>query len=259
MDASSRVDAAFDAGMDATVSEAGPDARTADAGVEGGLPDGGTDAGALDGGRDALVSDAGVDAGTDAGSDAGSFDAGPTGVCTPSAGCLFLECVSTVVPNETMSGMVLSANFWPGFRFQIPTGGDRAVRRIEVNLRSGSASAGTIFTALVRLTGPSDTPDASDLTGADVLTTLVIAVPGGTAVSKTVGADTAITVPAGWYAAVFGTGAFGGTLATATVHSNFGGGMCGGGFGYPFSIRQSDGMFILQSATPHMAVEAWMP
>ena len=63
------------------------------------------------------------------------------------------------------------------------------------------------------------------------------------------------TLAPGWYAAVFGTGAFGATLGSATVHSNSGSGGCASGFGFPFSIRQSDGMLILQGATPHFVVE----
>jgi hypothetical protein len=107
---------------------------------------------------------------------------------------------------------VLSAGFWPGFRFQVPPGAAVTATSIGVNLQSGGA--GTIFGAIVRLTGSSDAPDAPDLTGADVLAIATITVPGG-ALSVTATEAIAPTLAPGWYAAVFGTGAFGATLASA--------------------------------------------
>jgi hypothetical protein len=54
--------------------------------------------------------------------------------------------------------------------------------------------------------------------------------------------------------AIFGTGAFGATLPSGTIHSNGFAGPCIGGQ-FPFSLRRSDGMVILQAASPHMLVE----
>ncbi|MCZ7687295.1 MAG: hypothetical protein M5U28_54585 [Sandaracinaceae bacterium] len=185
----------------------------------------------------------------DAGSDAGT-DAGLAG--TP----VTLECVPAVAGNETASGMVLSAGFWTGFRFQVSAGSDLTTTAIAINVRS--SSAGTIFGAIVRLTSMTDAPDAADLTGGDVAAMTTLSVPGGPS-SATVSAPITATLSPGWYAAVFGTGAFGATLASATVHSNSGTGGCGSGFGYPFTLRQSDGALILQAATPHFAVHGVRP
>jgi predicted DsbA family dithiol-disulfide isomerase len=127
---------------------------------------------------------------------------------------------------------------------------------MQVNLRSGGS--GTVFGALLRLTGPSDGPDAPDLTGSDVLGTTLVTVLGG-ASSTTVSAPITAVLSPGWYAAIFGTGAFGATLSTATIHSNSGGGGCGSGYGFPITIRQSDGMLILQGATPHFQVDGVRP
>jgi hypothetical protein len=104
----------------------------------------------------------------------------------------------------------------------------------------------------------SDVPDAPDLTGSDVIATTTVSLPGG-ASSATVSSPIGAVLTPGWYAAVFGAGAFGATITSATVHSNSGTGGCGSGYGYPFSIRQSDGMFVLQAATPHFAVDAVAP
>lgn len=239
MDASAPVDA----GSDASVTDAGAtDGGARDAGATDAAP---FDAGPMDAGpADAGLSDAGPP-------DAGPPDSGPP-VGTPAS----YQCVPAVAGNEMNAGIVLSSGFWSGFRFEVPGGADVTTTSMQVNLKSNDA--GTVFGALVRLTDRNDRPDAADLTSSDVLATTTLTVPGGSA-STTVSAPVTAVLPPGWYAAIFGTGAFGTSLTRATIHSNSGGGGCGSGYGFPFTIRQSDGMFILQGASPHFQVDGVRP
>ncbi len=185
--------------------------------------------------------DASADLDSSTGTDGGT-DAGPA---------VLFQCVPPMVGNETSAGLVLSADVWPGFRFQV-TGS--AVTTTSMGLNVESPSAGTVFGAIVSLSGMTDGPDAPDLTSGDVLATTSIALPGS-AMSTTASGSVSVALAPGWYMAVFGTGAFGATLASATVHSNSGDVGCSHGFGYPFSIRQSDGLLIPQAATPHFFVD----
>lgn len=233
---------------------AASDARTPDALALDARPDddAARDAPVLDGATSDGALDAGVlDAGVlDAGAlDAGVIDAGAPDASVPTTR---LEC-AVPVPAGPGSGIVLSSNIWSGFRFEI-TGGARIVGLgLEFTPEPGP---GTVFGALVRLTGASDVPDDPALGGSDVLDVRSISVPstGGAPVVAQAALDVLATP--GWYAVVFGTGAFGATLTGGTIPSGGGGG-CRAlpGSGYPFSLRQSDGMFILQGAEPHMFVE----
>lgn len=234
---------AADAGADASVPrDAGSvriDAGRRDAGADGGMDAGPlVDGGAtIDAGDDASLPDAGE---ADAASDASAFDGGTA---------IAFVCAEPVLPNESSSAMGLSSGFWPGFRFEVSAGADVAATSIGLTV---SSSGGTLFGAIVRLSGPTDAPDAADLSGSDVVVTTPITLPSG---SATVAAPIDAVLTPGWYAAVYGTGAFGATIASATIHSNSGAGGCGSGFGFPFTLRQSDGSLILQAATPHLVVE----
>jgi hypothetical protein len=232
------------------------DARPSDAGVvDTGTPD--------DAAADARAPDTGApDTGSpDTGApDTGAPDTGSPDTGAPDTGSggtpVSYECVAAITGNETNSALVLSDNFWPGFRFQVPAGGAVATTGIGVNIRS--SAAGTVFAALVALTGPSDGPDSANLTSSDVLATTLLPLPGGPSSTTTIEPITASLGP-GWYAAVFGTNAFGASVMSASIHSNSGAGGCGSGFGYPFTLRQSDGSLILQAATPHMIVTGTRP
>lgn len=236
-------DGGVDGGMDGGAPDAGePDGGAADAGgTDGGLDAGSTDAGTLDsGGADAGGVDAG---GVDAGFDAGppSVDAGPPG--TP----VRFECHPVVIP-QLSGGISVSDNFWSGFRFQV-TGG--AVTTVGMGLHVSGTSP--VFGALVALTGPTDWPDSANLTTPDVLGTTVIAFPGFPAGSAS-GPITA-SLPAGWYMAIFGKGAFGASGGSANTRSNSPSTTCTNGQN-PVTIRQSDGRQILQGASPNFFVDA---
>lgn len=161
-----------------------------------------------------------------------------------------LACVDIVAP-EASAGLALDARFWPGFRFELT--GSEAVQLVAVGLEA-SVSGGSLHASLVRLTGPSDTPDLPDLTSSDVVARTLIEFPsGGGRVIQS--APLMATLTPGWYALVFGTGAFGATATSASIPSAGGSGCSLPGSSFPFTIRQSDGMFILQGASPRMFVQ----
>jgi len=144
------------------------------------------------------------------------------------------------------AGLLFPSNLWPGYRFQLTS--PARVRRVGVELTPDGAS--TVSAAIVALTGPSDTPDDPALGGGDVLVRADVSVPAASR-PIVVGGDLDASLGAGWYALVFSTTTTGGTLPSG------GGRGCVStpASGYPFTIRQSDGMFILQGAQPHLFVE----
>jgi hypothetical protein len=228
-----------DAGRDATADARDADARDADARD--------ADAGDADAG-DADAGDA--DAGDAGDADAGDADAGDADA---TAGTI-LECAPAIDPNESMSGMVLSTDVWVGFRFQVPAGGTRTLTRVELNMHPGVSTSETVFAAIVALTGPGDIPDSYDLTSPDVLTRVLMTFPPGPTRSATVSTPVGLPVAPGWYAAVFGTGAFFASLSMGTVHTNGGTGPCLDG-NHPFSMLRRTSTFVLQAQSPHMLVE----
>jgi hypothetical protein len=242
-----------------------PDAGASDAASgdahaasDAGGSDAGRDAGrAIDGGRDAAMSvdagrDVGIDAGRDAGIDAG-HDGGADAAVAADSGVRRLECVPAVGGNELSSGMVLGANFWVGFRFQITAA--TTLESVGLDLQPDFGASGSVLAGVVRLTDATDGPDTPNLTGTDVVATVLVSVPSTGGASVVAGAPLSASLPAGWYALEIGIGSGGATLSGATVHSNSGGGGCTlPGSSYPFTIRQSDAMLILQGATPNLFV-----
>jgi hypothetical protein len=206
----------------------------------------------------ALDASAPRDAGMDAPSamdaarpDAAVLDAPTPTRDAPSAGSdtgprgTVIEC-APIVPSGASAGLVFSRMFWPGFRFEV-TASTRARR---VGLQIAPDRTGVVQAALVRLTGPSDGPDVADLSGADVVARADLAMPAS-ATALVLGVDVDVALTPGWYALVFGTTDVGGSLPSA------GGRGCisSPGSSFPFSIRQSDGVLILQGAEPHLFVE----
>ena len=161
------------------------------------------------------------------------------------------SCASAGAGN--VGGAVLNASFYVGFRFQITS--SVVTKRIGASVTRSSGDASSMFAALVRLTSGSDDPDTANLMGMDRIATTVVSVPAGTdavAVSNPI----TVTLEPGWYAAVFGTGAFGASTGdvNARAYGNIG---CNAQSGttYPFSIRQSDGLVIAQAASLNLFVE----
>jgi hypothetical protein len=235
----------------ASMPDGGHDAGAADAGRDAGRPDAGHDAGARDaghdGGRDAaMTSDAGHDAAIVA-------DAGRDAAMTSDTGERQIECVPAVAGNELSSGMVLDANFWVGFRFEVTSA--TTLTGVGLDLVPSGGASGTLFAGVVALTGSSDTPDTPDLSGADVVASGLVPVTGAGGSSVIARGAMSASLAPGWYALEVGVGGGATLVGGATVHSNSGAGGCTmPGASFPFSIRQSDGMFILQAATPNLFV-----
>ncbi len=102
-------------------------------------------------------------------------------------------------------GVTVSSTFYTGWRFQV-TDGPLITTDIGAHF-SGNGGA-TLFGAIVRLTGPQDSPDRFDLTSSDVLTTTVFNGPAGSA-SQEISTPLNIELQNGWYLVIFGAGAFG--------------------------------------------------
>jgi hypothetical protein len=190
--------------------------------------------------------------------DSGSMDSGPMDAeavdatipgfdgC-PTSGCL-LECA----PNLGMTasaGVVIGTGSWPGFRFQIP----QPVTLTSVGLTAfnTTGSAHTVFGAIVALSGPSDYPDDPQLLSADVLGTTTMNLPASS--QTTTSGAISLSLAPGWYAAVYGGGAFGGTLTDGVVHDQRGASTCDNGIN-PFNIVTSTGNFAGQALSPNMFV-----
>jgi hypothetical protein len=69
--------------------------------------------------------------------------------------------------------------------------------------------SGTIYGAIVALTGPEDFPDSTDLSSADVLGAALLMLPDGNA--ELIATPLEVRLSPGWYAIAFGTGRFGAT------------------------------------------------
>jgi len=113
---------------------------------------------------------------------------------------------ATLGVTGTTSGGGISAsdNFYTGWRFEV-TGGPVTTTRLGGHFFPGT---GTVFGAIVALTGPSDDPDSFDLTGGDVMGTALVTMEV-TGCSCDLSAPISLTLNDGWYMVIFGTGRFG--------------------------------------------------
>lgn len=206
-----------DGGMDAAM-----DADTPDASDSGSTDSGPSDTG---GGTDTGDADAGTDAAADSAADVGR---------TP----LLIE--SAALGTPTGLGITISSLWWVGWRFEVPAPGMVVT---EVGLNASTDDDGSMFLALVALTGPTDTPDSADLTTGDRVA-LATFVPGTSSASRDVSTPLSAVLSAGWYAIVAGTGAHGATLGMGRVPD---GHVMTSGADVAFSLNQSDGRLIPQA------------
>lgn len=197
--------------------------------------------------------DASVDSSSGASSDAGGRDAA-NDAAVDSGATTRLQCAFAV--GSSGGGITISKAFYSGFRFQIAT--PVRLRRIGATLSNDTTGPASVFGAIVRLTGGSDTPDSATLTTPDVLARVVIPLPPVGASAAAVSAALTLDLEPGWYAAVFGAGAFGATPNASATAPSFGSGQTCTALpssGAPFSIRQSDGFFGLQGVAPNFYVQ----
>jgi hypothetical protein len=105
-----------------------------------------------------------------------------------------------------------------------------------------------IFGAIVRVNGPTDPPSPFDLSGPDVLGTTLIKLPPVANDSENESGALSLALTPGWYAVIFGSGKFGATAegSGAIVVSD---GLPANTNGVnTYSLRQSDGLQIIQAA-----------
>ncbi len=103
-------------------------------------------------------------------------------------------------------GIAVSSTFYTGWRFEVTSGPIQTVN-IGGHFFQGS---GSVFGALVRLTGPNDDPDDFALTTPDLIATTLVPLPGAGG-SNVAQGPMSVTLTNGWYLVVFGAGAFGAT------------------------------------------------
>src|SRR5438552_14484339 len=110
-------------------------------------------------------------------------------------------------PIGRLSGAQVSSDTFIGVRFQVfaPLTADR----MGGHFGSVVAPTSTLFGALVQLSSPIDFPDSNDLSTPDVLRTTVLTASYGS--NEVYEKFTPISLNAGWYAIVFGSGKFGAT------------------------------------------------
>lgn len=110
-------------------------------------------------------------------------------------------------------GYSIAPNMFLGVRFDLPA--PVRLARVGGHLLGfglggvAEGERGTIFGAIVALTGSDDLPDSFDLSTPDVIASTLIDLPE---LSAEVFGDLRLTLDPGWYALVFGGGAFGADL-----------------------------------------------
>ncbi len=114
---------------------------------------------------------------------------------------------ATPGPTGQLSGTGIGIDdlFYSGWRFQV-TDGPIRVNHIGAHFSFG---IGTVFGALVQLTGPEDDPDDFALSTPDLLATALLDLPPFSTGSDVVQAPMDVTLQNGWYLILFGSGAFG--------------------------------------------------
>lgn len=100
------------------------------------------------------------------------------------------------------NGQNITDRTWIGWRFQVA---ENVTAHTLGFVTKGSS--GTGFATLVQLTSSDDLPDAVDLSGSDlIIDPVVFSFPAS---EQEVRVPVSVSLVPGWYAVVFGTGAFG--------------------------------------------------
>jgi hypothetical protein len=134
---------------------------------------------------------------------------------------------------QTNLGFAIFEGQFVGLRFPVLT--PTEITHIGGHF-GGSGDDETIFGAIVRLSSSSDLPDSADLSTNDVLKATVLHLSRP---SRDFTAPLSLTVEAGWYAVIFGSGLFGATG--------------GGGFGTDNIVTNPINGFIQSGGILHPA------
>lgn len=118
----------------------------------------------------------------------------------------------------TGTGVILSTDFWPGWRFQVPSGQTFSASKVGIHIQALGTEL-SIFGSLVALTGPSDDPDKLDLSGPDVIATTAFNMAPQASGSQNVSGTVNVKLDPGWYAVIFGAGRAG-TKGLGTAFDN---------------------------------------
>lgn len=118
---------------------------------------------------------------------------------------------ATLANTGSGGGYTLAASQFLGARFEVSSG-------VTTNQAGGHFSgSGEIFGAIVRLTGPTDFPDSTDLSTPDVVGSTLITLGHP---SNEFSAPLAAALTPGWYALVFGSGTLGATGSGSAAFNN---------------------------------------
>jgi hypothetical protein len=115
--------------------------------------------------------------------------------------------------NNSGGGLAVDSNFYCGWRFEVTNG---PIQTVDIGGHF-FAGEGTVFGALVALSGPNDDPDPIDMTGPDVLGTTLVTLPPSAGGSQPVQGPLSLTLQNGWYLVVFGAGRYGATTGGASL------------------------------------------
>lgn len=110
-------------------------------------------------------------------------------------------------PQPSRISLAVRDGIWPMHRFEVTTPGFDVTSVGGFFEEFNENSDVTVFAAIVSLTGPTDIPDSFDLTTGDLVATTTFVVPEDAL--QPVSTSFPLSLTTGWYALVFGTGAFG--------------------------------------------------
>ena len=150
---------------------------------------------------------------------------------------------------------MLSEEYWTGFRFTLAS--TTTIQTFGLTL--GNSANTTPFLAIVRLTGPTDSPDSADLTSADVVKTGYFNIDGTAPATAVIKVNYPQTLTAGSYALVYGYGKFGSTapgkqVSLYDVDDPTRG--CSASTGFPMVFQQSTQTLLAQvQLAPNLFVQ----
>jgi hypothetical protein len=143
------------------------------------------------------------------------------GARTADAGLLLFDTANGANQSQ---GTVFDDDSWVMHRFEVSS--SCRLETVGGAFWNFTIVPATAFAAVVELTGPSDIPDAKNLTTADVVGTALVDIPmpnvsGGSFFVGDCSGPIDLTLGPGWYALVFGAGAFGASSGTDLGMPNF--------------------------------------
>ena len=177
------------------------------------------------------------------------------GLAAPARAGLLFESAQTAVTGTTLNYSFISNNssFFSGVNFFLAS--PAQVSDIGGHfINSFSSGNNEVFGAIVRVNGPTDPPSPFDLSGPNVLGTTLITLPPLND-SENVSGPLSLTLTPGWYAVIFGSGKFGATSENSGAIIISSGAAANINGILTYSVRQSDGLQIIQAAGARYFVE----